>query len=362
MKLIQRVKTYPPVAHWLRAFERFTSRLGNQFAAAITYFSVLSLVPILMFAFSLLGITLTVIRPDLLDIVHDQITSILPPGDLSGQVKTVIDRALQNWGTVGAIGLVTGMWSGANWAGNLKSAVRAQVREDFDAGEKKRMIVVETLINVGIMIALLLGLLLTFSISATATSLSGLVSELLDLDGAVSRVLLSLASVSASVLAGFLLFMFMMWVLPGKKLPVKTVVQGALIGSIGMAALQYLASLLIGVFSNNAAAALFGNVIVLMLFLNLFATLVLLVAAWIATARPVIAAPQIEVSAPEPLAGVDAVPEPVDPTLRRGFRIGSVLGSAAGAVVGALGATAAAAILAWRRPRDRRDSRRDGRA
>lgn len=41
---------------------RFTARLGNQFAAAMSYFSVLSLVPILMFGFSMLGLTLTVLR------------------------------------------------------------------------------------------------------------------------------------------------------------------------------------------------------------------------------------------------------------------------------------------------------------
>lgn len=351
MRLVARVQAYPPVAHWLRAFERYTSRLGSQFAAAITYFSVLSLVPILMFAFSILGMTLTVIRPDLLDIVHDQITYILPAGDVSAQVKSVVDRALQNWTAVGLVGLLTGMWSGANWAGNFKSAVRAQVREDFDSGEKKKMIVLEILSNFGIMLGLLLGLALTFGISSTATALSGIVSDFVGLDGTFSRVLLSIATVLASLVAGFVLFMFMLWALPGRRLPLKTMAQGALIGSVGMTVLQYLATLLFGVFSGNAAAALFGPVIVLMLFLNLFATLVLLVAAWIATARPEVETPQMEISEPEPLAGVESVPAPVDPTLRRGFRIGSVLGSAAGAVVGALGATVAAAILAWRRPR-----------
>ncbi len=38
----------PFVAHLLRAVDRFNLRGGVQLAAAITYFSVLSLVPILM--------------------------------------------------------------------------------------------------------------------------------------------------------------------------------------------------------------------------------------------------------------------------------------------------------------------------
>ena len=47
--------------------------------------------------------------------------------------------------------------------------------------------------------------------------------------------------------------------------------------------LQYLATFLIAQFAGNAAAGLFGPVITLMLFFNIFARLILFVAAWIAT-------------------------------------------------------------------------------
>ena len=36
------------IAHVMRAAERFNDRMGNQFGAAITYFSFLSMIPILM--------------------------------------------------------------------------------------------------------------------------------------------------------------------------------------------------------------------------------------------------------------------------------------------------------------------------
>ncbi|HWI00172.1 MAG TPA: hypothetical protein VNT27_07560, partial [Propionibacteriaceae bacterium] len=62
--------------------------------------------------------------------------------------------------------------------------------------------------------------------------------------------------------------------------------RGALIGATGLAILQYLTSFLVGRFSNSPAALIFGPVIALMLFFNLFARLILWVAAWIATARP----------------------------------------------------------------------------
>ena len=42
---------------------------------------------------------------------------------------------------------------------------------------------------------------------------------------------------------------------------------------------------MVGAFDNNPAAKVFGPVIILMLFFNLFALLILFVAAWIATAE-----------------------------------------------------------------------------
>jgi len=52
----------PAVAHFMRALERFNDRLGSQFGAAITYFSFLSLIPILMVSFAAVGFVLAPIR------------------------------------------------------------------------------------------------------------------------------------------------------------------------------------------------------------------------------------------------------------------------------------------------------------
>ena len=53
------------------------------------------------------------------------------------------------------------------------------------------------------------------------------------------------------------------------------------IGATGLTILQQLAGTLMGLFSSNAAAALFGPVIIAMLLMNLLATIVLMTAAWI---------------------------------------------------------------------------------
>ena len=58
---------------------------------------------------------------------------------------------------------------------------------------------------------------------------------------------------------------------------------GAAIGAVGITALLWAAGLLAGSFANNVAAAVFGGTLIIMLYFNLFATLILMVAAWMAT-------------------------------------------------------------------------------
>ena len=75
------VQQRPRIAHMIRAVERYINRLGSQFAAATSYFSVLALVPILMMAFSIIGFVLTVVQPELLDDVADAVANALGSTD-----------------------------------------------------------------------------------------------------------------------------------------------------------------------------------------------------------------------------------------------------------------------------------------
>ena len=97
--------------------------------------------------------------------------------------------------------------------------------------------------------------------------------------------LLRVSSIVISIGTGWLIFMYLYTVLPETREPWSVVRRGALLGSIALVALQFVASFLISAFRGNPAAVIFGPVIVLMLFFNLFAQLVLFVAAWIATAQ-----------------------------------------------------------------------------
>lgn len=356
---IERIKAQPGIAHLIRTGERYTTRLGDQFGAAITYFSVLALVPILMFAFSITGFVLTYARPDLMQAVVEAATAAVggTGGDSGQKIADMIEEFLRNWPAVGAAGLVSAMYSGSGWIGNLKQAVQGQMRENFDYAEKKENFLVKIGVNLLILIGLLILVALTFSLASLSTSLSGTVIGWLGLDDLPwLRPVLSLVPVIISVGAGWVLFMYLYTVLPEYRFPWRTVRRGALIGSIGLGVLQYLTSFLVGIFADNAAAALFGPVIALMLFFNLFARLILFVAAWIATAhQPAVAPVQVEERVRFALHPEPAEPEPVlvpQEVAVRSVRVGMGAGYVTGAATG-VGLGAVIAALAGRLARRR---------
>ncbi len=285
---LERLKGKPWVAHLLRAVERFTNRLGNQFGAAITYFSILALVPVLLFAFAALGFVLTVLRPDLIDDVVDLFANnIGGTVDLGmrQQLVTLVSDTLSNWRAVGIVALLTAIYSGAGWMGNLKNAIRAQWRPDFDLAENQGNIVKKTAINLLTLIGLVVLIAVTFALASLSTALADNVLVWIGLDQIswLSPVL-RIVPIVFSIGAGWVLFMYLFTVLPEEREPWPVVRRGALIGAIGLGVLQYSTGLLFNLFANNKAASIFGPVIVLMLFFNIFAQLILFVAAWIATA------------------------------------------------------------------------------
>ena len=283
---LERLKSKPWVAHLLRAVERFFNRLGDQFGAAITYFSVLALIPILLFAFAVLGFVLTVLRPDLINNIVDAFAGAVGTVDPATRQQLVglVSDTLSNWRGVGIVALLSAVYSGAGWMDNLKNAVRAQWRPDFDMAENQGNIIKWTLVNLVTLVGLIVLIAVTFALASISTALADDLVRLIGLDeiGWLSPVL-RIVPIIFSIGAGWLLFMYLFTVLPEDREPWPVVRRGALIGAIGLGVLQYSTGLLFNLFA-QPGGEIFGPVIVLMLFFNIFAQLILFVAAWIATA------------------------------------------------------------------------------
>jgi membrane protein len=361
---IKRLEQRPWIAHMIRTAERYLSRLGSQFAAATTYFSVLAIVPIMMVAFSITGFVLTVVQPGLVDDVANAVAEALGGADAATREKilNLVNKALSSFWTIGIVGLVAALYTGAIWMGHLKNAVRTQWRPGFDLRPQKINIVIRTVVNLVLLLGFLLGMAVTLGVSSLSTSFANTVVNWLGFgDQPWIAPLLRVGSLAIAIAAGWLIFMYLYTVLPETREPWSTVRRGALLGSIGLAGLQYVATFLISAFQGNPAAAIFGPAIVLMLFFNIFAQLTLFIAAWIATAQhdavplpaeeEVHTGPEPEPEPEQPKAQEpNVVPEAVAVrSVRAGMGAGYVTGAATGVGLGAALAYVFSAVVRGRK-------------
>ncbi|MDN5761045.1 MAG: YihY/virulence factor BrkB family protein [Microlunatus sp.] len=347
---VERILRIPLIAHIQRAARRFSGRFGYQFGAGVTYFSVLALVPVLMVAFSILGFFLVELRPDLITTVAKLAVSQFRGADeqVLNQIENFILTTLRNYTAIGIAGLITGLYSGAAWMGHLRNAIDAQWRTDFDAQRDTQFYPIKVVVNLARMAGLMVAIAVTFGLATISTNLISDVADWLGygdtwLTSALLRVLTSVLS----LIAGWLTFCYIYVVVPRQRENRRIIMLGALFGAVGLGVLQYGATRLIGAFSDNRAAVIFGPVIVVMLFFNLFAQLILFIAAWIATwDEPAFADPDEGVVrfALHPPLPVDPGPTMVSQeTAVRTVRLGLGAGYATGAATGiGLGA-----VIAW---------------
>lgn len=281
----------PGPAHLIRCIQRFNLRLGNQFAAAMTYFLVLAIVPIAMFTFAGLGFVLDVVRPDLVPLISEELDRIAPGNT---QLTDQLDSFLNNWQGVGIFGIVAGLFTGQGFVGNLRSAVQAQLRDHLDEVEKPPFL--RTILgNVGVLICLIVGILLTVALTVVGTGMQSTIVEFFDLPAWTKSVLVIVPQI-VNLGASWLIFMFLFSALPASPVDPVAKRRGALIGAVSFVVLLNLATILVDLFSGNKAAQIFGPVIAIMLALNVFARIIIFVAAWIGTASE---PPLAEDSSPE---------------------------------------------------------------
>ncbi len=331
VKWWQRFSKRPWVAHLIRMLGRFNGRLGNQFAAAITYFSFLSIVPILMVGFATAGFVLSS-QPDLIQKLKNEVSTIFASsgGESAANINDTIDSAIAARYSLGVVALVIALYTGIGWMTNLREAVRAQWRrkweQDPDEVEGFVLALGKDLLA---LVVLGLGILVSVTLTAVGSAATGAVASLLGLDdvGWVTTVL-RIVPIALAIGASTLIFFFLYSFLPlhSEIAPRKKILRGSIFAATVFEVLKLALSLLIQMFSQSATAAVFGSVIALLLFINLVARIVLMVAAWIAT------------STVDPDA--DEADEPAV-VIRPQYRVRSVP-----ALVGGLGVGAAAGWMA----------------
>lgn len=276
----------PAVAHFIRALDRFNDRLGSQFGAAITYFSFLSLIPILMVSFAAVGFVLASNQDLLTDIINKIVISISDPS-LATTLKNTVNTAIQQRATVGITGLLLALYSGLNWMGNLREAIRAQSRDVWERQpDDKEKIWKRYIRDFLSLTGLMLALVITLSLTSVAGSAQAMIVSALGLDGIEwLRPALTIIATSISVMANYLLFLWIFWILPRHKPRKKALLRGTLLAAVGFEIIKFVMTLTLPKLATSPSGAAFGSVLGLMAFFYFFARLTLFCAAWIATAK-----------------------------------------------------------------------------
>ncbi|RXJ19625.1 inner membrane protein YhjD [Lelliottia nimipressuralis] len=282
----QKIQRRPMVAHLIRAAERFNDRMGNQFGAAITYFSFLSMIPIMMVSFAAAGFVLAS-HPTLLQDIFNKILVNVSDPTLAGTLKSTINTAVQQRTTVGIVGLLIALYSGINWMGNLREAIRAQSRDVWERKpQDQEKIWIKYFRDFVSLIGLLVALVVTLSITSVAGSAQQMIISALYLDYIDwLKPAWRLIGLAISIFANYLLFFWIFWRLPRHRPRKKALIRGTFIAAIGFEVIKIVMTYTLPSLVKSPSGAAFGSVLGLMAFFYFFARLTLFCAAWIATAE-----------------------------------------------------------------------------
>ncbi|OXM66873.1 inner membrane protein YhjD [Amycolatopsis vastitatis] len=328
-KLLPRLRRkYPWLDHLIRANDAFTERYGNHYAAAITYFSVLSVFPLFMVAFAVVGLAVNHDKT-IIDKITNGINNSVPAG-LRELVNGIVSGALDSGSGVGIFGLLIALYSGIGWMSNLRDALTAQ----WGQVKQPQPFLKQTAKDLVALIGLGVALIVSFALTAVGGGIGQFLLELVGLEHATWAIfLLRVATIVLGLLANTLVFLWVIARLPREQVALRSAVKGAVFAAVGFVVLQQVATVYLASVTKSPSAALFGPVIGLLVFANLVSRFLLLVTAWTATAKE----NQHEIVQPPPPVRLEQ-----HVTLQRGPGLG--------AVAGAFGAGALLAWLGRRKP------------
>lgn len=317
--------------HLMRAWYRFQEQRGNYYAAGITYFSILSLVPVLMVVFAIASFVITK-RPELLDQIKTSVSDNVP-GSLGDTLNSTIDSAISARSAVGVFGLLGAAYGGLGWMANIRDALTAMWDSQRGAPPWWKA----KIYDLGSLLGLGLAFLVSFGLSALSSSYGwSAVVGWLNLDHLPGIGLLgSVVGLVISVAASWAVFAWVIARLPREPVGLRSAFRGALIAAIAFEILKQIGVVYLARVSAGPAGIAFGPIIGLLVFVNLTARMVLLATAWSATTRESL--DSMEIEAPQP-----AIIRPRMVVREGGVRSG---------LIGAIGGLLTGVVLGRRRRR-----------
>ncbi|MEE2034162.1 inner membrane protein YhjD [Rhodococcus chondri] len=305
----------PWLDHILRSASRYQEHMGDYYAAGLTYFTVLALVPIIMLAFSIAGFVLAG-RPELLDELRDGIAQNIP-GELGVTVQQLIDSAIDSRGAVGIVGLFTASYAGLSWMANLRDALTAM----WDHPREKGNFAVAKLRDGGALLGLGAAMIVSLGLSAISSgSLMRRIVERLGLENLLGiGVALRIAALAIAVLGTSAVFTWVIARLPREPVTFRSAIRAGILAGIGFEILKQLGSVYLDVVLVSPAGVAFGPILGVLVFANLTARLVLFSTAFAASSRENLAL--AHVPAPDSAVITPRLEVHEGPGMRRGLAL-----------------------------------------
>ena len=311
----------PWLAHALRANQRVNDVRGSYFAAGITFFSFVSLFPLILVVVAVLGFVLRGapgVETDLLRKVQDS-----APQGTQEILSNLIGAARTNAGALGIAGIVSGLLTGLGWISNLREGTRAMWKlPRFEAP-----FVASKLADLSAFGGLLLGGAVSIGATGALAGVTGALLRAVGLDGVPGAGTVTvIIGILIAVLANLVIMVWFLSRLPRVEVPRPVLVRGAFLAAIGFEILTLIGTWYIKRITGSAAGGVFGTVLGVLVYVNLVARFLLYASAWTATGTEGVAPPVPEVVTADP--GPDPAPQPVSPARVAGVLVG------AGAAIG----------------------------
>ncbi|MER5613666.1 YihY/virulence factor BrkB family protein [Streptomyces sp. NPDC002215] len=260
--------------HVWRSYETLERVHWARLSAAITFISFLALFPLIAVG---AAIGAALLSTEQLHKIEDKLAEQVP--GISDQLG--IGSLVAHAGTVGVVAGAVLLLTGIGWIGSMRDCLRAVW--DLD-DVKQGNPVLRKLKDAGLLLGLGGAVLATLAVSSAGSVAVGWTADLLGIsDRGAGGVVLQVATLVVAALAGFLLLLYLLTLLPGVEPPRRALLVAAAIGAIGFELLK----LLLGSYMKGVAAksmyGAFGVPVALLLWINLSAKLLLFCAAWTAT-------------------------------------------------------------------------------
>lgn len=267
---------------WLRhvvdAWDLLNRNNGNQYAAAITFFSFLALFPLLLLTVSIIGFVLHA-HPDAEQAVYNHLTQTIPDG-LGTTLKTSLQAAVRRRTGVGVIGLVGVLLTGLGWIGNLRTAIDAVWGQPPD----KIGFVKAKLADLMVLAGLGLALLVSLGLTVVGTSLTDQILSAIGLDSLPgATLLLKVIGIAIAVVGDVVIFWWLIVRLPDVAVPARIALRGALLAAVGFELLKIVGTYTVAHTANSPTAGPFAGIVAVLIWIQLVARWILFACAWTAT-------------------------------------------------------------------------------